>query len=235
MHKLMCIVLSAVVIALCRAIRVVCLHDESMIAIGVEGADQGEEEPSHHHVAPGMSLPHEPSHSRQCRCLDGISSRTHEGLLPLDCHHPARYSGVDQGTLFMSSTPQLDFAQSRQQKPIPIAAQGKEVMRSHCAHALVLRIADIAASVTVSSFNCSSIRKHNQRYASATILDEQRPTSRQSKCSTPKTISLYQHYGIRASWAQCDHKFAAGRELVVPSSNSLGPVRRRCSGRCWEM
>jgi hypothetical protein len=32
-----------------------------MIAIGVEGADQGEEEPSHHHVAPGMSLPHEPS------------------------------------------------------------------------------------------------------------------------------------------------------------------------------
>jgi hypothetical protein len=61
MHKLMCIVLSAVVIALCRAIRVVCLHDVSMIAIGVEGADQGEEEPSHHHVAPGMSLPHEPS------------------------------------------------------------------------------------------------------------------------------------------------------------------------------
>jgi hypothetical protein len=41
MHKLMCIVLSVVVIALCRAIRVVCLHDVSMIAIGVEGADQG--------------------------------------------------------------------------------------------------------------------------------------------------------------------------------------------------
>jgi hypothetical protein len=40
----------------------VCLHDVSMIAIGVKGADQGEEEPSHHHVAPGMSLPHEPSH-----------------------------------------------------------------------------------------------------------------------------------------------------------------------------
>jgi hypothetical protein len=39
LHKLMCIVLSAVVIALCRAIRVVCLHDVSMIAIGVEGAD----------------------------------------------------------------------------------------------------------------------------------------------------------------------------------------------------
>jgi hypothetical protein len=62
MHKLMCVVLSAVVIALCRAIRVVCLHDVSMIAIGVEGADQGEKEPSHHHVAPGMSLPHKPSH-----------------------------------------------------------------------------------------------------------------------------------------------------------------------------
>jgi hypothetical protein len=33
-----------------------------MIAIGVEGADQDEEEPFHHHVAPRMSLPHEPSH-----------------------------------------------------------------------------------------------------------------------------------------------------------------------------
>jgi hypothetical protein len=59
LHKLMCIALSVVVIALCRAIRVVCLHDVSMIVIGVEGADQGEEVPSHHHVAPGMSLPHE--------------------------------------------------------------------------------------------------------------------------------------------------------------------------------
>jgi hypothetical protein len=39
MHKLMCIVLSAVVIALSRTIRVACLHDVSMIAIGVEGAD----------------------------------------------------------------------------------------------------------------------------------------------------------------------------------------------------
>jgi hypothetical protein len=56
------ILLSAVVIALFRAIRVVCLYDVYMIAIGVEGADQGEEESSHHHVAPGMSLPHEPSH-----------------------------------------------------------------------------------------------------------------------------------------------------------------------------
>jgi hypothetical protein len=59
MHKLVCVVLSAVVIALCRAIRVVCLHDVTMTVIGVEGADQGEKEPSHHHVAPGMSLPHE--------------------------------------------------------------------------------------------------------------------------------------------------------------------------------
>jgi hypothetical protein len=67
MHKLMCIVLSGVVIGLCRAIRVVCLHDVSMIAIGVEGADQGEEEPSHHHVAPGMSLPHEPSQVKLCK------------------------------------------------------------------------------------------------------------------------------------------------------------------------
>jgi hypothetical protein len=40
MHKLMCIVLSAVVIALCRAIRVVCLHDVSMTVIGVEGAHE---------------------------------------------------------------------------------------------------------------------------------------------------------------------------------------------------
>jgi hypothetical protein len=62
MHMLMCIVLSAIVLALYRAIRVVCLHDVSMIAIGVESANQGEDEPSHHHVTPGMSLPHEPSH-----------------------------------------------------------------------------------------------------------------------------------------------------------------------------
>jgi hypothetical protein len=61
----MCIILSAVVIALFRAIRVVCLHDVSIIAIDVEGADQGEEEPSHHHVAPEMSLPYEPSHKYQ--------------------------------------------------------------------------------------------------------------------------------------------------------------------------
>jgi hypothetical protein len=77
LHKLMCIVLSAVVIALCRAIRMVCLHDVSMIAIGVEGADQGEEEPSHHHVAPGMSLPHEPSHfaaTKGCPEADGPRS-----------------------------------------------------------------------------------------------------------------------------------------------------------------
>jgi hypothetical protein len=41
---------------------VVCLHDVSMIVIGVEGADPGKEEPSSHHVAPGMSLPQQPSH-----------------------------------------------------------------------------------------------------------------------------------------------------------------------------
>jgi hypothetical protein len=72
MHKLMCIVLSGVVIALCRAIRVVCLHDVSTIAIGVEGADQGEEEPSHHHVAPGMSLPHKPSQRLLTYKLDNL-------------------------------------------------------------------------------------------------------------------------------------------------------------------
>jgi hypothetical protein len=37
MHKLMCIVLSAIVIALSRAIRVVFLHNVSIIVIGVEG------------------------------------------------------------------------------------------------------------------------------------------------------------------------------------------------------
>jgi hypothetical protein len=44
MHMLMCIVLSAIVMALYRAIRVVCLHDVSMIAIGVESAYGGREE-----------------------------------------------------------------------------------------------------------------------------------------------------------------------------------------------
>jgi hypothetical protein len=43
-------------LALCRAIRVVCLHDVSMIAIGVEGADQGEEEPSCNGVRRGGGL-----------------------------------------------------------------------------------------------------------------------------------------------------------------------------------
>jgi hypothetical protein len=38
MHKLMCIVLSAVVIALCRAIRVVCLHDVSLMYTCLESA-----------------------------------------------------------------------------------------------------------------------------------------------------------------------------------------------------
>jgi hypothetical protein len=57
MHKLMCIVLSTVVIALCRAIRVVCLHNVSIIVIGVEGANLGKEELSSYYVAPRMSLP----------------------------------------------------------------------------------------------------------------------------------------------------------------------------------
>jgi hypothetical protein len=61
MHMLMCIVMSAAVIAFYQAIWIVCLHDVSMIRIGVESAHQEEEEPSHHHVAPGVSLPHKPS------------------------------------------------------------------------------------------------------------------------------------------------------------------------------
>jgi hypothetical protein len=38
LHKLMCIVLSAVVIALCRAIRVICLHDVSLMYTCLESA-----------------------------------------------------------------------------------------------------------------------------------------------------------------------------------------------------
>jgi hypothetical protein len=44
MHMLMCIILSTIVIALYRAIRVVCLHNVSIIAIGVESAYRGREE-----------------------------------------------------------------------------------------------------------------------------------------------------------------------------------------------
>jgi hypothetical protein len=89
LHKLMCIVLSDVVIALCRAIRVVCLHDVSMLAIGVEGADQGEEEPSHHHVAPGMSLPHKPSQYPHMRVVSsGCNRLPRPGFsLPMIGHH----------------------------------------------------------------------------------------------------------------------------------------------------
>jgi hypothetical protein len=61
-HKLMCIVVSAVMTTFCMVIRRVYLHDVFMIVIGVEGAHQ-EEEPSHHNVAPKMSLPYEPSHT----------------------------------------------------------------------------------------------------------------------------------------------------------------------------
>jgi hypothetical protein len=39
----------------------VCLHDVSMIPVGVEGAHQEEEEPSHHHVVQETSLPRKPS------------------------------------------------------------------------------------------------------------------------------------------------------------------------------
>jgi hypothetical protein len=46
-------------IALYMSIRVVCLHDVSMVVIGVEGAHQEQEEPSHHHVVYRTSLPHE--------------------------------------------------------------------------------------------------------------------------------------------------------------------------------
>jgi hypothetical protein len=49
MHMLMCIVLSAVVIALCRAIRVVCLYDVSMIAIGLQSL-QGESTRTQHYL-----------------------------------------------------------------------------------------------------------------------------------------------------------------------------------------
>jgi hypothetical protein len=63
MHMPMCIVLctAAAAIASYRAIMMVCLHDVSMTRIGIEDAHQEEEEPSHHHVAPEMSLPYEPS------------------------------------------------------------------------------------------------------------------------------------------------------------------------------
>jgi hypothetical protein len=44
MHKLMCIVLSTVVIALCRAIRVVCLHDVSLMYTCLESAHGEREE-----------------------------------------------------------------------------------------------------------------------------------------------------------------------------------------------
>jgi hypothetical protein len=61
MHMLMFIVLSTVAIAFNRAIRMVCLRNVSMTRIGVEGAHQEEGEPSHHQVAPEVSLPYEPS------------------------------------------------------------------------------------------------------------------------------------------------------------------------------
>jgi hypothetical protein len=44
MHKLMCILLSTVVITLCRAIRVVCLHDVSLMYTYLESAHGEREE-----------------------------------------------------------------------------------------------------------------------------------------------------------------------------------------------
>jgi hypothetical protein len=44
MYKLMCIILSAVVIAFCRAIRVVCLHDVSLMYTCLESAHGEREE-----------------------------------------------------------------------------------------------------------------------------------------------------------------------------------------------
>jgi hypothetical protein len=61
----MCIVVSTVIIALYRAIRVVCLQNVSIIAIGVEGANRGEEETSYYYVAPRMSLPYKPLHTKR--------------------------------------------------------------------------------------------------------------------------------------------------------------------------
>jgi hypothetical protein len=61
MYMLMCCYL-CVGIAFCRAIRIVCLHDVSMIPIGVEGAHQEEEEPNNHHVVQETFLTCELSH-----------------------------------------------------------------------------------------------------------------------------------------------------------------------------
>jgi hypothetical protein len=59
---LMYIVVSAVMTTFCMVIRRVYLHDVSLMQLYAENACQEEEEPSPHHVAPEMSLPHEPSH-----------------------------------------------------------------------------------------------------------------------------------------------------------------------------
>jgi hypothetical protein len=59
MHKLICSVLSAVVIAVCRAMSIICLHNVQVIQMCVEGACQEEEEPSHYQVVHRMPLPYE--------------------------------------------------------------------------------------------------------------------------------------------------------------------------------
>jgi hypothetical protein len=61
MYMLMRLVLS-VTMASYEATRIFCLHAVSLIEIGIEGAHQEEEQPSHHHVVQETSLPHEPSH-----------------------------------------------------------------------------------------------------------------------------------------------------------------------------
>jgi hypothetical protein len=69
MHKLMCIVMSAVVIALCRAIWVVCLHDVSLMYTCLESAHGEREERQANargtrntrRIEPGETLQQQPS------------------------------------------------------------------------------------------------------------------------------------------------------------------------------
>jgi hypothetical protein len=74
--------------AFCMVIRRVYLHDVFMIVIGVEGAHQEEEEPSHHNVAPEMSLPYEPS---QTYDLSNLSSGFLRGLLWTEDYFPENW------------------------------------------------------------------------------------------------------------------------------------------------
>jgi hypothetical protein len=65
-----------------------------MIAIGVEGADQGEKEPSHHHVAPRMSLPHKPSHMSLQKRLDYTFILLQCSFIVVQCVHAVRVRDV---------------------------------------------------------------------------------------------------------------------------------------------